>query len=242
LSTIMSRLATETDALAAAVQSGNLAEARTLWLPAHLDYERLGAVYDTFGNFNTEINGTPLGLVGGVNNTSWSGFYRLEYGLWNSQSVSELTPVATTLDRDVHALLKAFPSLSTGANDVQLRTHEILENTLQFQLTDELDFGSHTTLATAWANVQGTQLSLAAITPLLRPEDPSLLASVQTGLQNMAAAFHAYDVNGTWAPLESLSQTQAAQLDGELGALLQQLDQVPDLLDLPFVPAQASDS
>ena len=32
-----------------AIDRGDLAAARSAWLPAHLQYERLGAAYDAFG-------------------------------------------------------------------------------------------------------------------------------------------------------------------------------------------------
>lgn len=240
LTPVMDRFETETDALASAVTSGNLALARSRWLTADLDWQRMGVVYDTFGNFDDEINQSPLGLVGGVNSPQFTGLLRLEYGLWHGQSAAELTPVAETLDANVHALVKAFPGLLVPDNDLALRTHEILENTLQFQLTGELDEGSGDELAVAWANVQGTQLALGALTPLLRQNDPSLLASLDTGLQRMGDAFQAYqEPDGSWTPLSALTTTEREQLDGQLGALLQQLDQVPDVLDLPLLPPTA---
>ena len=239
----MGRLGVATDALKAAIDDGNLAGARQLWLPAHLDYARLGAAYDTFGNFNDEINGRPLGLVGGVNNPKFQGFLRLEYGLWHGQPDHELVPVANALDSAVHGLIKQFPQMLMPANDLSLRTHEILENTLQFELTGQTDEGSNTNLATAWANVQGTQLALAAIAPLLQEGEPGLLASLGQGLDKMSAAFKAFDqADGSWAPLQSLTASQREHLDGELSGLLEQLSVVPDLLELPVRPATGDQS
>ena len=243
LATWMGRLGVATDALKAAIDDGNLAGARQLWLPAHLDYARLGAAYDTFGNFNDEINGRPLGLVGGVNNPKFQGFLRLEYGLWHGQPDHELVPVANALDSAVHGLIKQFPQMLMPANDLSLRTHEILENTLQFELTGQTDEGSNTNLATAWANVQGTQLALAAIAPLLQEGEPGLLASLGQGLDKMSAAFKAFDqADGSWAPLQSLTASQREHLDGELSGLLEQLSVVPDLLELPVRPATGDQS
>jgi iron uptake system EfeUOB component EfeO/EfeM len=102
---------------------------------------------------------------------------------------------------------------------------------------------SHTNLATAWANVQGAQLALAAIAPLLRQSEPGLLASLRQGLAKMAAAFKAFQhADGTWVPLRSLSRSQREHLDGELGGLLEQLSVVPDLLELPIMPATGDQS
>ena len=221
----------------------SLAVARQLWLPAHLDYARLGAAYDTFGNFNDEIDGRPLGLVGGVNNPNFQGFLRLEYGLWHGQPEHELVPVAAALDKAVHGLIKQFPQMLMPANDLSLRTHEILENTLQFELTGETDEGSNTNLATAWANVQGTQLALTAIAPLLHQGEPGLLASLRAGVGQMAADFKGFErPDGSWEPLQALTTSQRQRLDGELSGLLEHLSVVPDLLELPVRPATGDQS
>ncbi len=245
LAPVMERFETAIDALEAAVANGNLTLARSSWLTADLDWQRMGAVYDAFGEFNTEIDQSPLGLVGKVNNSHFTGLLRLEYGLWHGQSAAELMPVAEALDADVHALVNAFPGMLLPKMNItlSLRTHEILENTLQFQLTGELDEGSGDELAVAWADVQGTQLSLAALRPLLRTKDPRLLATITTGLSRMAAAFKAYEQpDGRWTPLSTLTTIQRETLDGQLGALLQQLDRVPDVLDLPILPPTADDT
>jgi iron uptake system component EfeO len=66
-------LATDTDHLQALVDGGQMDQAKQAWLVAHLDYARLGAAYDTFGDFNDEIDGRPNGLPQGVDDPSWSG-------------------------------------------------------------------------------------------------------------------------------------------------------------------------
>jgi iron uptake system EfeUOB component EfeO/EfeM len=235
----LSLLAADTDALDHALKAGQVALAKQLWLPAHLDYARLGAAYDTFGDFGDEIDGRPNGLPGGVEDPNFQGFLRLEYGLWHGQPLPVLESVGERLDAAVHGLVRQFPLMQTPANDLSLRTHEILENTLQFELTGEEDEGSHTTLATALANVQGTQLALSAIAPLLHQHDPQLLAAVTGALPTLTGRIAAYDRAGTWTPLAGLTQQQREQLDSAVSSLLEQLSIIPDLLELPVKPATA---
>jgi high-affinity iron transporter len=242
LQPVMKRLEIDTDRLESAVETGDLAQARKLWLRAHLDYARLGAAYDTFGPYNALIDGRPLGLVGGVRSRQFHGFLRLEYGLWHDQSVPELVPVAHQLDSAVHSLAKSFPHMIAPANDLSLRTHEILENTLQFELSGETDEGSNTNIATAWANVGGTELSLDAIAPLLHALQPALLSRLRAGVAGLATSFLGYrHPDGTWTPLQALTTIQRERLDGETSALLEQLDAVPDLLELPIQPVNGND-
>ena len=66
-----------------------------------------------FGDFDDEIDGLPDGLPGGVNDPGFTGFYRLEYGLWHGQSAAELTGPADKLTVDVRALRTACPACNS---------------------------------------------------------------------------------------------------------------------------------
>ncbi len=165
-------LVADTDALTAAVRSGDLGPARARWVVAHQSYQRMGAAYGTFGDLDTAIDGRPDGLAGGAGDPSFTGFHRLEHELWHPGTGD---PVATAdrLDADVHRLQSSFPTLDTDPTDLALRAHEILENTLQLELTGQTDQGSGSNLATARANVDGTFDALDALAPLLRDRDPA---------------------------------------------------------------------
>jgi high-affinity iron transporter len=227
-------LATDTDRLRALIDTGQLVQAKQAWLVAHLDYARLGAAYDTFGDFNDEIDGRPNGLLQGVDDPSWTGFLRLEYALWQNQPATAVAPVADQLDTYVRQLVLAFAEQTTPLNDLSLRAHEILENTLQFDLTGETDQGSHTGLATAGANVQGTEMILGVIAPLLEKGEPTLLSKLRSELSQLAALLKAYQLSaGTWTPAQSLTQTQREHLDAAIGNYLETVSPVPDLLEIP---------
>jgi high-affinity iron transporter len=230
----LAALATDTDHLRALADVGQLDQAKQAWLVAHLDYARLGAAYDTFGDFNDEIDGRPNGLPQGVEDPSWTGFLRLEYALWQNQPPATVASVADQLDIYVHQLVVSFAEQTTPINDPSLRTHEILENTLQFELTGESDQGSHTGLATAMANVQGTQMILGVIAPLLEKGEPHLLSDLRSDLDQLAALLTTYELpDGTWTPIQSLTKNQREHLDGAVGNYLETVTPLPDLLELP---------
>ena len=216
--------------LDADLAAGDLVRARADWLPAHLDYERLGAAYNSFGDFDAAVDGTADGLPGGTADPSWTGFHRIEYGLWHGQSAAELRPLGSELVKDVRDMIADFPSADTDPGDLPLRSHEILENALQFQLTGDSDYGSGTALATLQANVQGTRTVLGTLTALITPRDPALLPALDSGLSALDADLAACRTPGGWIAPAALSLTQRQQLDSALGGLLEQLSTVPDLL------------
>lgn len=216
-------LATKTDALDAAVRAGNLAQARAAWLPAHLSYETLGAAYNAFGEYDGEINGTTAGLPGGVQDPGFTGFHRVEYGLWHGESAASLTAVTDQLDGFVHGLRHDLPTLEPQPLDLGLRAHEIMENTLQFELTGRTDYGSGTNLATADANIAGDREVLTVLRPLLTSRYPGL-SSVDMWLgrcQSLVDAQHHAD--GSWTPVAQLDQSTRERLDGALSELVERL-------------------
>lgn len=185
------------------VRAGDLAAARRDWLTAHLTYETLGAAYGTFGDFDGEIDGRADAL--GVSSPKWTGFYRLEYGLWHGQSASELTQVADTLEADVGKLRASWPSREIPPADIGLRAHEILENALQFQLTGHDDYGSGSTLATTLANVAGTRELLSLLRPLLVSRYPGL-PSAGSWLDRLQVLLEKQHLpNGRWVAVSALS-------------------------------------
>ena len=222
-------LAGETDTLQAAVRSGNLTAAKSDWLAAHLQYESLADAYGAFGDFDTKIDGRADNL--GVSNSRWTGFYRLEYGLWHGQSTAELTSVARTLDSDVHALLAWWPSQQIALSDLGRRAHEQIENALQFQLTGHDDYGSGTTLASTVASIQASRVLLNLLRPLLSPRYPGL-PQVYTDLdtlQGLLAKEHL--PNGSWVPVSALPTQTREQIDAACDQALQDLAPVASITE-----------
>lgn len=230
-------LLTAAQRLDADLKVGNLAQAKTDWLPAHLDYERLGAAYGTFDDFDAKINGSASGLPQGTATKDWTGFFRIEYGLWHGQPAAELAPAGNTLVTDIEGLIKAFPGQTTPATDLPLRTHEILENALQFQLTGIQNYGSGTTLDTLYANTQGTQQVLGTISALIQARDPAALGRINNGIATLQADLRAAGAGPCTTacpmptPLGSLDPAQRQKVDADLGSLLENLSLVPDMLE-----------
>jgi high-affinity iron transporter len=229
----LAMLQTQTAQLAADLHASNLGAAEADWLTAHLQYSSLGAAYGTFQDFDQRINGRADGLPQGVNDPDFHGFHRIEYGLWHGQSAATLAPIADQLATDVTGLRKAFPSQDFDPTDLPLRTHEILENTLQFELTADTDEGSGTNLATAQANVAGTQKLLTLLRPLIAKRSPSLLGTVDAEMARFSGLLkQAQHADGSWTAVPQLDPTLRAELNGSLGQLLEDLSPIPDLLEI----------
>jgi iron uptake system EfeUOB component EfeO/EfeM len=224
-------LAGDTDSLLAAVRSASRPAAEAAWLVAHLDFARLGAAYDTFGDRTAAIDGRADGLPGGASGPGFTGFGRLERGLWNGGPMASLLPVASRLVDDVHGLVREFPHDLTPQGDPPLRAHEILENGLQFELTGQTDRGSHTNLATLRADVDATRMVLAALSPLLSQVDPDRQRLVTNDLERVAGLLDAqHHADGSWTPVGVLASHDRAAINAAVDGALEDLAPIPDLL------------
>jgi len=222
-------LGSETATLAAAVRGDDLATARRDWLTAHLQYETLGDAYDAFGNFDTEIDGRADAT--GVTSPRWTGFFRLEYGLWHGQSLASLVPVADTLSNDVDQLVVWWQTQEVPLADLGRRAHEVIENALEFQLTGHDDYGSGTTLASTVAAISASRVLLALLQPLLAPRYPEL-PSVYAGLNQLRALLDKERLpNGWWVPVSALPDAARQAIDAECGQVLQELAPIASITE-----------
>ena len=230
----LATLVPQTAALAADIGVGNLPAARIAWLTAHLTWERLGSAYGMFGGYDDAIDGLPFGLAGGVNDPDFTGFYRLEYGLWHGQSAAELTGPANQLDVEVRALQTGWPGIelptTQAVGDLALRTHEVLEDAMQNQLSGQDDFGSGTTLATFAAGIDATRTQLGILYPYLVTRYPQTSA-LYSSLDQLQRLIDAEKTSRGWTPASDLSTTQREQLDAAAGQTVELLSPIPVLFE-----------
>jgi high-affinity iron transporter len=230
----LGHLRADTDALVAAAGSGDQTRTRAAWLTAHLDYERLGAAYGTFGDLDRTIDGLPDGLPGGADDPQFTGFLRVERDLWNGVDGGRLTGDVQVLADAVHRLADGFPGTTTNPGDLPLRAHEILEMAAARELSGRSDQGSGSALATVRAHADGTAMVLDALLRPIQQRDPALWNREQTRLTALTTTLDGLRrPDGSWPGLRELTTAQREALNARMGDLLEQLAPLPDLLEMP---------
>ncbi|ATY14283.1 Efem/EfeO family lipoprotein [Amycolatopsis sp. AA4] len=219
----LDQLAADVGKVKDAIRGNDRGASQVAWLAAHLDYERLGAAYNAFGDSDKAINGTADGKPDGIKSPDFTGFHRIESGLWHNEDLAALVPVADQLDSDVQKLRKSFADSQVNPNDLGLRAHEIVENTLQFELTARTDYGSGTNLATARANLDGTQAVLDVLRPVLAPRYPALSKVDKWMERTKAALDSAKKPDNSWTPVSQLSAVQRQKLNADVSELTELL-------------------
>jgi high-affinity iron transporter len=228
-------LATAVTLIQADLRHNKIPQAKKDWLTAQLDWERVGASYDSFGDLGLAVDGFPDGLPNGVNDTGFTGLHRLEYGLWHGQPATELLPVADTLATNVATVQKNLTSddLTGDPTQLPIRAHEIIEDALRDHLSAIDDEGAGAAYAMTWADTQVDRTVLGYLANLINERQPGLVATADSQLATLDTALLATQANGQWQSLTQVTLAQRQRVNAATGALLETLATVPDLLEVP---------
>jgi iron uptake system EfeUOB component EfeO/EfeM len=228
----------DVSALAGAISTGNLAEAESDWLTAHLAWLDIGqddGAYGCFGDLGGEIDGTAAGLVGGTASPQFTGFHKIELDLWGDENLTAAAADTATLQQLMETLVAIplateLPATDAGVAGWVLRPHEILEDALRDTLTGDDDYGSGTGLASITADVAAIKQLLGLLAPVLDPLAPDLVARANEQLDAVLAAIDQTEINGTWVAVKDLPSPARERVDAAVGAALETLAPIPDLL------------
>ena len=201
--------------LRVALQTGDVAVARRDWLTAHLTYETLGGAYRAYDETGDDINADPPSGVppARIPDADFAGFRKIEAMLWAGRPPEAIVP-------HVDALLEAIAMLGDDLAspnpikpiDMARRPHEILEDTLQWDLNGIGDAGSASELATVDANITGVWHALDPLRPILCRQDP-YLDQTDEQLRRTQELVRSYHRTDGWVGLWSLPTRQRVAIN-----------------------------
>lgn len=219
---------------AAATGSGNIGEAKSAWLTAHLTWLDIGqddGAYGCFGALGGKIDGLAAGHPLGTAAPGFAGFHRIEFDLWTKHSLAAAATDTTTLQRLLAKLIETplaryLPATPTSIGNWLLRPHEVLEDALRDSLTANDDYGGGTDLA----SITAVRKLLIEIKPGLYALAPGLLHRATGEPDALTGAINATRVHGGWVSIQKLPTRQRQQVDADVDATLETLAPIPDLL------------
>ena len=229
-------LAADVKKLQQDLRKGDIAQAKKDWLPAQQAWERVGASYDSFGDLGLAVDGLAGGLPDGVNDKGFAGLHRLEYGLWAGQPAKELLPVASVLAKNVVTVQRNLTTddLAGDPTQLPLRVHEIIEEALRDHLSGVDDYAAGAAYAMTYADTQVDRVVLGDEAALINARDPGLVATAEAEENTLDRALLATRTSGgQWQSLTAVTLGQRQHVDAAVGALLETLATVPDLLEVP---------
>jgi high-affinity iron transporter len=111
--------------------------------------------------------------------------------------------------------------------------HEIIEDALRDHLSGIDDAGGGAAYAQTYADTQVDKVVLGYEATLINERDPGLVATAESELHQLDAALSATQTKGEWQSLAAVPPAQRQHVNAAMGALLETLAVVPDLLEVP---------
>lgn len=222
------QLLTGTREFAAAYSSGDDRRARALYAPTRWFWESIEPVAESFGDLDPRLDLREADLAVGQ---PWTGWHRIEKDLWPPDHYRPLTAaergrVARQLVADTRELAQRVRTLELGIDQIGNGAKELLDEVATGKVTGEEEFWSHTDLSDIAANVEGAQVMVGAVRPILRNRDPQLLATLDRRFASLQALLDDYRRGNGYVSYRTLMDAQVRELAAAVDALGEPLSRV----------------
>ncbi|MFC0406876.1 iron uptake system protein EfeO [Roseomonas elaeocarpi] len=226
-------LVNKVDAFTAAIRAGDLDTARKLYAPTRLPYERIEPIAELFSDLDTSIDSRADDHAEAEKDPGFTGFHRLEYGLFHENSTEGLAPVADKLKADVAELQGRIAALTLPPEKVVGGAAALIEEVAATKISGEEERYSGTDLWDFQANMEGARKIVELLRPLLARADAALLAKVEANFGSVDAVLRKYRTGDEgFGNYESLTTADRNALQGPVTELAEDLSRLRGTLGL----------
>jgi iron uptake system component EfeO len=214
----------------AAYTSGDDAEARTLYAPTRVHWERIEPVAESFGDLDPRMDLREADLAQGQ---KWTGWHRIEKDLWPPRSGytpltrKQRTTYAGQLLADTRTLHARVAKLSFTVDQIGNGAKSLLDEVAKSKVTGEEEAWSHTDLYDFAANVDGARVGFEGLRPVLSEKDPALERQIATRFAALQRLLDRQRTgSGGFVSYTSLSTAEVKRLSDAVNALSEPLSKL----------------
>lgn len=220
-----------------AIKAGKLEKAQALYAPTRVYYERIEPIAELFADLDASIDAREDDYLKGVEDPDFTGFHRLEYGLFHEETTEGLTPYAERLMADVNDLDNRVQGLTFPPEKVVGGAAALMEEVAATKVSGEEDRYSHTDLWDFQGNVDGSQKIFQLFKPLAAEEDPEFVARVEENFAAVEATLAHYRLeednpDAGFETYDHVSDEDRRALVGPVTVLAEDLSTLRGLLGL----------
>ena len=218
------KLAVETAKFAAAVKAGDLAAAQALYAPTRVHYERVEPIAELFSDLDGSLDSRADDHEKKELDPGFTGFHRIEYGLFDQKSTDGLQPFADKLVADVAELKRRIAGLTVPPDKMVGGAAALIEEVAATKISGEEDRYSHADLWDFQANIDGAKKIVELLRPLIQKADKPLGDKIDGNFQTVDALLAKYRrADGSFEAYDKLSEADRTALKGPVTALAEDL-------------------
>lgn len=227
ISTELNALLKQSQALADAIKAGDLATA-----PALQRYEHIEPVLKQFSALDTAIAADESVFRERANDPAFSGFHRIERGLFADQSTDNLEPVAAQLLENISALQQEISTVKTSPDQMVGYAAALIREIEQSKLQGHKNLYARTDLWGIQANLDGSHRIFRLVRPMLSKAHPELYQQIEDQYKAANTILETYKTTDGFQPYEQLTEADREALKTTLAQLNDNLSSLPEALGL----------
>ncbi|WP_449403450.1 iron uptake system protein EfeO [Exiguobacterium artemiae] len=217
----------QTEAFTTAVKEGDLAEAKALYAPTRMHYERAEPIAEVFGDLDPKIDARE----GDVKESEWGGYHRIEQGLFEKGTTEGYEGYADQLMQDVHLLRAKVETVEVTPELLVTGATDLLNEVSTSKVTGEEDRYSHTDLYDFAANVQGAEKIYQLLNPALQKQDAALSKEIAARFADVNGLLEAKKKENGYVLYTALSKADVKQLSQAINELAEPLSKMGIVLE-----------
>lgn len=227
------QLVTATSAFADAYKAGRDDEARSMYAPARVHWERIEPVAESFGDLDPRMDLREADLEP---DQQWTGWHRIEKDLWPPASgYTALTPaeratVADQLVADTAELSSRVQTLELTPDKLGNGAKELLDEVATGKVTGEEETWSHTDLWDFQANVDGARVAFENLQAVVEIKEPKLATTLTRRFGEVQTLLDRYREGDGFITYDKLTPPQVKELSDAVNALAEPLSRLTEVV------------
>ena len=225
------KLVEDTGAFVAAIKAGDLDKARALYASTRMSYETIEPIAELFSDLDVAIDARADDYEKGEKDPAFTGFHRIEYGLWETGSTDGLASHADKLFADVKELNQRIADLTFPPETVVGGAAALMEEVAATKISGEEDRYSHTDLWDFKANFDGAQKIFELVKPLIA-KDGDFVTKVTGNFRTVDETLARYKAGDGYETYDKLTEADRTLLAATVNTLAEDLSTLRGRLGL----------
>jgi iron uptake system EfeUOB component EfeO/EfeM len=207
-----------TAALSERIAAGDLDGAKAAWLAARQPWRQMAPVSGRVDDLVKRIDPLADYLAGREQDPAFSGFHRIEYGLWAQGSTAELGPAMAKLAADTGALKDRVKNLDVAPADLAGNAAALAQRVAD-QATGSQAPYSHADLAEFSADLDGIAKSALLVDPLVAEADPAASEALRDAIDRARATLDGFGTVGSFPSYETVDASGRERIAAAFAAV-----------------------
>ncbi|MDF3607032.1 iron uptake system protein EfeO [Paracoccus sp. DMF-8] len=205
--------------LQTAIAAGDLDAARAAWKAAHLPYRRIEPLVSRISDLENAIDPMATYLEGRESDPAFTGYHRIEYGLFHDNSTDGLQPVADRLVSDLQTLSARMKEMQIDPQLLAALPGDMAAQLAEAFVPHGQNLYAGNDLEDLAASTDGIAKLVGLIRPVLVGVDPALDERLAAELDRIHGDLMALQTAEGFAPYATVTEAQRAELARKFTAL-----------------------